>query len=210
MYSHVSHMFKRGAAQPDTPMNLPDTDVPRARQNHFPHFSSAPTTTTTTATTPKPLPVTPLALFPWVSLIRAKVSAAAKHGVGDETGMTCRNIHGKTAWVRMMAGVIDNMAPKFVSVHANITPLAMLRSRLSLVYVLPLDFVTHAEISENVISDCGLLDFTIDEASTGKNGEGICEYHDYDSSYSSNIARLGSDAANVVETYTGVTRGNLQ
>ena len=98
-----------------------------------------------------------------------------------------------------MAGVIDNMAPKFVSVHANITPLAMLRSRLSLVYVLPLDFVTHAEISENVISDCGLLDFTIDEASTGKNGEGICEYHDYDASYCCNIAilRRGECGANI-------------
>ena len=67
---------------------------------------------------------------------------------------------------------------KRANVHTNLTTIPAVRSRLSPGYVLSLDFVTHADINDNVISDCGLLDFKIDEDSTGKNGEGICEYGD--------------------------------
>lgn len=71
---------------------------------------------------------------------------------------------------------------KSVSVHTNLTLFAAIRSRLTLMYASPLDFVTHADINDNVIRDCGLLDFKIDEDTSGKNGEGICEYYDCDAS----------------------------
>lgn len=44
--------------------------------------------------------------------------------------------------------------------------------------------MTYAEIYENDIMDCGLYDF--EYADDGSNGEGICEYLDYDASYCSN------------------------
>ena len=54
----------------------------------------------------------------------------------------------------------------------------------------PLDFVTYAVIEDNIIRDCGLLDFEYDD---GQNGEGVCEYKDYEHSttvdYYKNIAQ---------------------
>ena len=44
----------------------------------------------------------------------------------------------------------------------------------SLVYASPSDFVTYADIDDNIISDCGRLDF---EYAGGQNGEGICEQY---------------------------------
>lgn len=65
-------------------------------------------------------------------------------------------------------------------------------------YAPPLDFVTYADIDDNIISDCGLLDFEFDEDSTETNGEGICKYHDYDASWGGNVAILPcKEAANM-------------
>ena len=52
------------------------------------------------------------------------------------------------------------------------TPPSVVRTP-SLVCFSPLDFVTYAVIEDNIIRDCGLLDFEFDD---GQNGEGVCEY----------------------------------
>lgn len=64
--------------------------------------------------------------------------------------------------------------------------------------------MTYADIVDNEVSDCGILDTVINPGNSGgTGGEGICEYLNYDASYGSNIAKFG-------QAYTGSKRGHLQ
>lgn len=58
--------------------------------------------------------------------------------------------------------------------HTRTRPLVCISS--------PLDFVTYAEIYDNIIQDCGMEDYIF--SGDGENGEGICEKDDCDVSRS--------------------------
>lgn len=90
--------------------------------------------------------------------------------------------------MRMMAGIIKTLKSQ-CQLHPT-PPHPISPSVHYFVHAPPLDFVTHAVIADNVISDCGLLDFEIDGDTYSKNGEGICEYHDYDARYGGNVIVL--------------------